>query len=233
MAYLDEFFLQLYPYLAGTVFLVGSWLRFERGQYTWSSDSSQLLRRGTLQWGSNLFHIGVLLLFVGHLALLIPKDWLAAIGLNPHRHQILAIAAGLLFAVPSLAGLVLLMHRRATEPRIRATTRTMDVVVLVWILLILCFGVSTLYFSVQELSGTRLVNLCDWAQHIVTFRGGAAGLIADVPWAYKIHMVLGMTLFALIPFSRLVHIWSGFATVAYLFRPYLVVRPARLARKFR
>lgn len=166
------------------------------------------------------------MLFAGHLALLIPTDWLAAIGLVPHRHQILAIATGLLFAVACLVGLVLLMYRRATQPRIRATTRTMDVVVLVWILLTLGFGISTLYFSAQELSGTRLVSLAEWAQHIVTFRGGAAGLVADVPWAYKVHLVLGMTLFALIPFSRLIHIWSGFAAVAYLFRPYLVVRPA-------
>ncbi|MGH7181624.1 MAG: respiratory nitrate reductase subunit gamma [Nitrospiraceae bacterium] len=233
MAYLDVFFFQLYPYIAGTVFLVGSWLRFERGQYTWSSDSSELLARGSLRWGSNLFHIGVLSLFMGHLALLIPANWLTAIGLIPHRHQILAIVTGLLFAVACLVGLVLLMHRRATQPRVRATTRPMDVVVLVWILLVLGFGMSTIYFSSQELSGTRLVALSDWTQRIITFRGGAAELVAEAHWVYKVHIVLGMTLFALVPFSRLVHIWSGFATVVYLFRPHLVVRPAWRNRNIR
>jgi nitrate reductase gamma subunit len=55
-----------------------------------------------------------------------------------------------------------------------------------------------------------------------------AGLVAGCRLAFKVHMLLGMTIFLLFPFSRLVHVWSGFATVAYLFRPYQVVRSRRL-----
>jgi len=225
MSYLDQLFFQIYPYVALSIFLLGSFLRYERGQYTWTSDSSELLRRGTLRWGSNLFHVGVLLLFLGHLVLLVPPTWLETLSLAPRPHQILAIVSGLLFAAICLAGLLLLLHRRVTDARIRATTRTMDLVVLLWILATLSFGICTTMYSSQELSGMRLVTLMHWSQHIVTLQGGAAALMTDVPWVYKVHIVFGMTLFALIPFSRLVHIWSGFASLAYLVRPYLIVRP--------
>ena len=101
----------------------------------------------------------------------------------------------------------------------------MDLVVLIWILITLSFGLCTLYFSAQELSGGNLIPLSRWARHIITFHGGAASFVVELPLVYQIHMVLGMTLFALIPFSRLVHIWSGFALVVYLLRPYQVMRP--------
>lgn len=225
MSDLHEFFFQIYPYIAGSVFLLGSLLRFERGQYTWTSDSSELLRRGTLRFGSNLFHIGVLFLFVGHFIGLLMPEVFGIMGIDLRGHQLVAMISGGLFGSACLVGLLLLIHRRVTDPRIRATTRVMDMVVLVWILITLSFGLGTLYFSAQELSGSNLIPLAQWARHIVTFHGGAASFVVDLPLVYQVHMVSGMTLFALIPFSRLVHIWSGFALVGYLLRPYQVVRP--------
>jgi nitrate reductase gamma subunit len=225
MADVHEFFFQIYPYIAGSVFLLGSLLRFERGQYTWTSDSSELLSRGTLRLGSNLFHVGVLFLFLGHLVGLLMPEVFGVVGIGLRGHQLVAMISGALFGFACLVGLILLIHRRVTDPRIRATTHVMDMVVLVWILLTLSFGLCTLYFSARELSGGYLIPLSQWARHIITLRGGAAALAADVPLAYQIHLVLGMTLFALVPFSRLVHIWSGFALLAYLLRPYQVVRP--------
>lgn len=225
MANLHEFFFQIYPYIAGSVFLLGSVLRFERGQYTWTSDSSELLRRGTLRFGSNLFHVGVLFLFLGHFIGLLMPEVFGMLGIGLQGHQLVAMISGGLFGFACLIELVMLIHRRVTEQRIRATTRVMDMVVLVWILITLSFGLGTLYFSAQELSGGNLTPLAQWARHIVTFHGGAASFVTEVPLVYQVHMVLGMTLFALIPFSRLVHIWSGFALVVYLLRPYQVVRP--------
>ncbi|MGE3976226.1 MAG: respiratory nitrate reductase subunit gamma [Nitrospira sp.] len=225
MANLHEFFFQIYPYIAGSLFLLGSVLRFERGQYTWTSDSSELLRRGTLRLGSNLFHVGVLFLFLGHFIGLLMPEVFGMLGIGLQGHQLVAMISGGLFGFACLIGLLMLIHRRVMEPRIRATTRVMDMVVLVWILITLSFGLGTLYFSAQELSGGNLTPLAQWARHIVTFHGGAASFVTEVPLVYQVHMVLGMTLFALIPFSRLVHIWSGFALVVYLLRPYQVVRP--------
>lgn len=224
------FFFGIYPYLAGTVFLLGSLIRFDRGQYTWKSDSSELLKRGRLRLGSNLFHVGILLLFFGHLVgLLIPRDWLMAIGIDDRAHQIIAMASGGFFGLLCLAGLIILIHRRLAEPRIRATTRAMDGIVLFWILITLLLGLVTILFSVQETSGVHMIMLAEWAQHIVTFRPGAAALIEEVPRVFKIHLVFGMTLFALVPFSRLAHVWSGLAVISFLWRPYQVVRPRRPA----
>jgi nitrate reductase gamma subunit len=224
MSFLHNFLFGIYPYVALAVFLIGSLVRFDREQYSWKSDSSQLLRRGQLRLGNNLFHVGVLLLFMGHLTLLVPKELYHAVGLTTESKQMLAIVAGTIFGVTAFVGLVLLVHRRLTEPRIRATSSRMDIFILLWILATLSLGLVTIPFSLGHPDGAVMVALANWAQHIVTFRGGAASFIADVPPIYRVHLFFGMTMFLLFPFSRLVHVWSGFGAVAYLRRPYQIVR---------
>lgn len=225
MSYVDTFLFGIYPYLAGTVFLIGSLIRFDREQYTWKSDSSQLLKRGQLRLGSNLFHIGILGIFFGHLVgLLTPIDVWHAIGVTAPAKQLLAIIAGGVFGLVMLVGLIVLMHRRYSEPRIRATTRPMDWIVL-WLLLVqLSLGLYSITVSAQHLDGGEMIRLMTWAQHVVTFRGDAAALVSAAPLVFKVHLVLGMTIFLVFPFSRLVHIWSGFAALAYVARAYQVVR---------
>ena len=225
MSYFHDFLFGIYPYIALAVFLVGSLIRFDREQYTWKSDSSQLLKRGQLRLGSNLFHIGILALFFGHLfGLLTPKELYHALGLSTAAKQMLAITAGGVFGAMCLVGLLLLLHRRLTEPRIRATSTRMDIFVLLWILATLALGLLSIAVSLGHPDGGVMVLLANWAQHIVTFRSGAADFIAGVHWIYKIHLFFGMTLFVLFPFSRLVHVWSGFAAVAYVTRAYQIVR---------
>lgn len=222
----NEFFFGVYPYLAGTLFLLGSLIRFDRDPYTWKSESSELLDRGNLRIASNCFHIGVLFLFFGHLiGLLAPDALFDAVGLSVYGHELLAMVSGGVFGVLGWIGIVLLIDRRLRRRRIRVTSSTMDFVVVFWIFITLSFGLSTIFFSWNNLSSGQIIGaLRAWAQHIVTFRPVPAVLIG-LPVAYKIHLFLGMTLFALVPFSRLVHIWSGFASLAYLLRPYQVVRP--------
>lgn len=224
MSFVHDFLFGIYPYVALAVFLIGSLIRFDREQYSWKSDSSQLLRRGQLRLGNNLFHVGVLLLFTGHLTLLLPKEAYHALGLTTEGKQLLAIVAGTVFGLMALVGLILLVHRRLAEPRIRATSSRMDIVILLWILATLTLGLITIPFSLGHRDGAVMVALANWAQHIVTFRSGAAGLIADVAPIYKVHLFFGMTMFLLFPFSRLVHVWSGFGSIAYLRRPYQIVR---------
>jgi nitrate reductase gamma subunit len=223
--FLHQFVFGIYPYICLAVFLLGSLIRFDREQYTWKSDSSQILRAGQLRWGSNLFHIGILALFFGHLfGLLTPKAVYHALGLSTEAKQMVAIVAGGVFGAMCLLGLVLLLHRRLAEPRIRATSRPMDIVILLWILATLLLGLASIYWSLGHRDGGVMVMLGQWAQHIVTFRAGAAELIREVDWVYKLHLVMGMTLFLLFPFSRLVHVWSGFAAAGYLSRAYQIVR---------
>ena len=225
MSTLNQFLFGIYPYIALAVFFVGSLVRFDRDQYTWKSDSSQLLRAGQLRWGSNLFHIGILGIFFGHLAgLLTPLAIWHALGVTPGAKQLLAVVAGGAAGALCLVGLILLIHRRLTEPRIRITGRPMDMAVLVLLLAQLLLGLFSIVVSVQHLDGEEMIKLMMWAQHIVTFRGDAAGYVAEVALVFKLHLVLGMTIFLVFPFSRLVHVWSGFAAVGYLVRAYQVVR---------
>jgi nitrate reductase gamma subunit len=225
-SWLNEFLFGMYPYIALTVFLVGSLARFDTGQYTWKSDSSQLLSRRRLRLGSNLFHIGILGIFGGHLVgLLTPLPVWHVLGVSAAAKQMLAIVAGGIFGLLTLAGLVLLISRRLSEPRIRATTRTMDWAVL-WLLIAqLLLGLATLPLSWEHRGGEEMLKFMAWAQHIVTFRGDAANFVAGASPVFKLHLVLGMTIFVVFPFSRLVHIWSGFGAVAYLSRAYQISRP--------
>jgi nitrate reductase gamma subunit len=225
MSTLHTFVFGIYPYIALVVFFVGSLVRFDRDQYTWKSDSSQLLRAGQLRWGSNLFHLGILGIFFGHLfGLLTPLAVWHALGIEPQAKQLLAIIAGGIAGGVCLIGMILLIHRRMTEPRIRATTRKMDMFVLLLLLAQLLLGLFSITASLQHLDGGEMVKLMLWAQHIVTFRGDAAGYVIDVAPVFKLHLLLGMTIFLVFPFSRLVHIWSGFAAVGYVARAWQVVR---------
>ena len=226
--WLDTLLFGIYPYICLAVFFIGSWARFDRDQYTWKSDSSQLLRTGSLRWGSNLFHIGVLFLFFGHtVGMLTPHfmyEWL----ITAPQKQMLAIISGGVAGIVCFIGLTLLLHRRITDPRIRRTSHRTDLAILIILWVQLVLGLATLPASFSHRAdASAMLVLADWAQRIVTFRPEASGLVT-LDWPFKVHMVLGMTIFLLFPFSRLVHVWSGLASVAYLARPYQLVRSRRL-----
>lgn len=221
-----QFLFGIYPYIALSVFLLGSFVRFEREQYTWKSESSQLLYRGSLRLGSIFFHVGIIGLFFGHLVgLLTPAVVWETIGLSNSTKQVVAMVAGGLMGLMCLAGLLILLHRRLTDTRIAAVTSTGDKVLLGWLLVTLLLGLSTIFVSMGHLDGAAMVQLMNWSQHILTFRGGAADFIVDASWLFKAHLFMGMTLFLIFPFTRLVHVWSGFASVFYLGRAWQLVRP--------
>ena len=227
MNYVNQFLFGYYPYICLTVFLAGSLIRFDRDQYTWKSDSSQLLRAGQLRWGSNLFHIGILFLLVGHGAGLLTPHFLYEHFVSAGHKQLMAMISGGLFGLLGFVGVTILLHRRLTDPRIRINSRTSDIVLLVLLWLQFALGLATVPLSAQHLDGSLMMKLAEWAQRIVTFRPGAVELLVDAGWVFKAHMFLGMSLFIIFPFTRLVHVWSGFATVGYVFRPYQVVRTRR------
>lgn len=227
-SWLDNLLFGYYPYICLAVFFIGSLLRFDRDQYTWKSDSSQLLRRGQLRLGSNLFHIGVLFLFFGHFFGMLTPHIVYEHFIGAGAKQLVAMVTGGIAGLLGFIGLTILLHRRLTEPRIRATSKTSDIVIaaLLWVQLLL--GLATIPLSAQHLDGSMMLLLAEWAQRIVTFRAGAPELLAEAGWVFKTHMFLGMTIFLIFPFTRLVHVWSGFASVLYVFRPYQVVRARRL-----
>jgi nitrate reductase gamma subunit len=213
-----------YPYLCLTVFLLGSLVRFDREQYTWRSGSSQLLRRRQLIWGSNLFHVGILVIFLGHFVGLLTPIWVfEALGISHHFKQWMAIGIGGVAGVFAFIGLTLLVHRRLFDARIRATSSFGDIAILLLLYAQLILGLLTITVSLQHLDGHVMVNFMTWAQGILTLQPGVSALIADVNPMFKLHLFLGMTIFLVFPFTRLVHIWS--APVWYVGRRgYQVVR---------
>jgi nitrate reductase gamma subunit len=218
----------VYPYVCLAVFFMGSLARFDRDQYTWKSDSSQLLRANQLRWGSNLFHFGILFLFLGHLFGQLTPHAVYELFITAQQKQLLAVVAGGVAGGICFIGLTMLLHRRLFDPRIRFTSHRTDLAVLIILWVQLTIGLATLPTSLHHVKDPQtMLTLANYLQGIATFRPDASQLVG-IEWHFLVHMLLGMTIFLLFPFSRLVHIWSGLGTVAYLFRPYQLVRSRRL-----
>ena len=206
-----------------TVFFLGSLLRYDRDQYTWKASSSQLLRKKDMRLGSNLFHIGIIMLFFGHLIGLLTPQWAYHFVMSAGTKQVLAMTAGGIFGVTCLIGMLLLIRRRLKDPRIRATSELTDLPILLLLFVQLVLGLITIPFSAMHLDGSSMIALASWAQHLVTFQGDAASFVAGEAFIFKIHLVLGLTIFLVFPFTRLVHVWS--VPVQYLSRSgYQIVR---------
>jgi nitrate reductase gamma subunit len=224
MSYLNNLFFGIYPYIAFSVFILGSIVRYDRDQYTWKTSSSQLLESKQLRKGSMPFHIGIIMVLMGHfVGLLTPHQVWDVLGITPAFKQLIAISMGGFFGLVCLYGLVILVHRRLTNERVRATSTSMDIAILLLILVQLVLGLLSIFVSLGHMDGTEMLKLMSWAQNIVIMNGtAAAAAIADVHPIFKLHVFLGMTLFLLFPFSRLVHVWS--VPVKYMRRNYQVVR---------
>jgi len=212
----------VYPYIALSVFLIGSLVRFDTDQYGWRSKSSQLLRRRQLVVGSVLFHLGILGILGGHaVGLLTPVAVFEFLGISHGFKQLMAIIVGGFCGTGCLVGLAMLLHRRLFDSRIRKTSSFSDIAVLLILLAQLSLGMLTIPLSLGHLDGAMMVKFMNYVQGVVTLRPQPA-LIAGVPLIFKLHMFLGFTIFLIFPFTRLVHVWS--APVGYLFRNYQVVR---------
>ena len=224
MSYLGYLLFGVYPYVAGTVFILGSLIRFEREQFTWKAHSSQMLNDRNLRLASNFFHVGVLMIFGGHLfGLLTPPEVFHVLGVSASAKQIVAIVAGGFFGGLCFVGLTMLVRRRLTDSRLKATSSRMDVVILLVLYAQLTLGLLTIPFSLMHLDGHNMLQLMTWARNIVTLDPQqAVPALAEIGLLFKVHLLLGMTVFLLFPFSRLVHIWS--VPVGYPVRPYQVVR---------
>jgi nitrate reductase gamma subunit len=222
---LHQLLFGVYPYMALSVFFIGSLIRFDREQYTWKADSSQLLAKKDLRLGSNLFHIGILALFFGHfVGLLTPHSVFLALGVSDMAHQSIAIGAGALFGTLCMMGGVILWRRRMYNPRVRATSRVMDIFILDWLLVTLAIGLTTIPVSITHAlrgDAQTMVLLAEWAQSVISLQPSPE-LLREVGFIYKAHLFFGLSVFLLFPFTRLVHVWS--IPLGYLARPYQIVR---------
>ncbi|GAA3766291.1 respiratory nitrate reductase subunit gamma [Microbacterium kribbense] len=220
---LDMLLWVAFPYIAIAVFIVGHIWRYRYDKFGWTTRSSQTYENGLLRWGSPMFHFGILFVLVGHLVgLLIPREWLYAIGITEHLYHIGATALGTAAAVLTLVGLTILIYRRRTVGPVFLATTTMDKVMYVFLGATLVFG--TLATFMHQLFGPGYnyrETISPWVRSIILFQP-QPDLMASAPLMFQIHALTATALFILWPFTRLVHVFS--APVQYLFRPYIVYR---------
>jgi len=221
MGYLEQFLFGLYPYVCVVVFVMATAYRFERNPYSWQASSSQMMRKSNFAWASNLFHVGILAIAGGHVAgLLVPAEIYHLMRVPDDAHQKMELVMGSIFGTAALVGLLVLTYRRVIDRRVRLTSAPSDLWISLLLLLALVLGMLTLGPSFETRDeGVYLHKLSHWAQLIVTLRPTEAlGYLVGVPLVFKVHMVAGMTVFLVFPFTRLVHVCS--APVGYLVRSY-------------
>ncbi len=216
----------LYPYIAIAVCVVVSLIRFDREQYTWKAGSSQLLRGKGMVLASNLFHIGIIFVICGHIIGLLTPESIYHYVISTEDKQLLAMGSGGFFGALCFVGLSMLIYRRLTDDRIKASTSFTDIAVLFLLYIQLILGLCTIFVSAGHMDGSVMLQLANWAQSIVTLQPMAASAyIADVHILYKLHVFFGISIVLVFPYTRLVHIIS--APVWYLGRSYQIVRQKR------
>ena len=226
LSWLQIFLFGVYPYIALTIAIIGTWVRFDLSQYSWKTGSTQMLRTKNMRLASNLFHVGIIVVLLGHLFGMLTPHFLYDRFISAGHKQILAVVVGGIAGVFCWFGLVMLMWRRFTDDRISNTSSFSDKLILVLLFIQLNLGLISIFTSVKHLDGFTMMNLAGWAQDITILRPWqAAARIEQTDLIYQLHMALGITLIMIFPFTRLIHIIS--APVWYLGRRYQIVRQKR------
>ncbi|MFC8124986.1 respiratory nitrate reductase subunit gamma [Streptomyces sp. NPDC057302] len=210
------------PYVAVVLLVAGLLWRYRYDKFGWTTRSSQVYESKLLNIASPMFHYGILFVLVGHLVgLFVPESWTEKLGVKEHTYHLLSLYGGTAAGILLVLGILLLLYRRRTNaPVFRATTANDKLMYLVLFAAIVLGMVAKLTHASGDGYNYR-ESIAPWARSLFTLQPDTE-LMAGVPVLYQIHAVVGMALFALIPFTRLVHMFS--APVQYLFRPYVVYR---------
>jgi nitrate reductase gamma subunit len=218
------------PYVAITVFVVGHVWRWRRDQFTWTTRSTQLLESRRLKWGAILFHLGLLAVIGGHvLGLLVPESATVALGIHERAYHAISVTAGAISGAAMTLGFVLLALRRVQVPRVRRTTTRVDIAVYVMLGVMIVTGMYATV-GVNLLGGgyDYRLTVAPYFRSIFMLHPHVS-LISRAPLIYQLHVIFAFALYALWPFSRLVHAWS--IPTRYMTRaPIIYRRRAPVAR---
>lgn len=218
------------PYVAVALLATGLVWRRRYDRFGWTTRSSEVYEARILTVASPMFHYGILFVLAGHLmGLFVPQSWTDAVGLTEHAYHLLSLLAGCAAGFLAVAGITALIYRRRTNtPVFLATTRNDKLMYAVLVAALVSGLTAKLAHSDFSSGYNYRLTIAPWARSLFRLHPEVS-LMAAAPLAYRVHAVIGMCLFALIPFTRLVHMFS--APVQYLFRPYIVYRsrdPRRL-----
>jgi len=211
------------PYVSITLFIAGHIWRYQRDQFGWTCRSTQLLEGRLLAWGSNLFHFGALAAIAGHvLGLLVPADVTTTVGVTEGGYHLLSSGAGTVAGLGCVVGLLILLYRRIVIRRVRRTTSYTDIAVYALLVAVIGLGiVETFFTGVLDGGYNYRVTVGVWFRGIFLLHPHPE-LMVKAPLLYQTHAAVAWLLFALWPFSRLVHAWS--VPFQYLGRPYILYR---------
>lgn len=219
------------PYICLTIFVVGHWWRYRYDKFGWTTRSSQLYESALLRIGSPMFHFGILFVVMGHvMGLLVPKSWTDAVGLSQEAYHFLAVSVGLLAGFMTLAGLAILVYRRRTTGPVFSATTPMDKVMYVFLVVTILLGLANTlgwhapgigHLGVDEGHYNYREGVSIWFRQLLTLHPDSS-IMAQAPLGFQLHAIVACLLFALWPFTRLVHVFS--APLGYVTRPYLVYR---------
>ncbi len=227
---LNLFLWVIFPYLCLTTFVVGHWWRYRVDQFNWTTRSTQLYERRMLRWGSMLFHYGLLAVIGGHvMGLLVPASLTERLGITEAQYHIVSVGAGTITGLVCLVGFLILVYRRGTVRRVSLATSRIDVITFALLAVVVILGMT-------ETIGANLLGggydyratVAIWFRGVFMFDPQPA-LMASAPLVYRLHALAAFLLFALWPFSRLIHAWS--IPLQYLWRPYIVYRSREHAAK--
>ena len=218
---MDQFLWVVYPYVCLTVFVVGHAWRYRYDKFGWTTRSSQLYERRLLRIGSPLFHFGILFVFLGHvMGLGIPESWTEAVGISEGIYHFLAVSIGAVAGFSTIVGMVILIYRRRTVGPVFSATTRMDKLMYAVLAAVILLGLwNTAGQFINDYNYREGVSV--WFRGIFRFQLHTQ-LMAEAPLSFQLHGLLAMFLFALWPFTRLVHVFS--APLGYLTRPYIVYR---------
>lgn len=195
------------PYVAIATFLVGHFWRYRTDQVGWTARSTQILESPMLRVGSIAFHVGALAAIGGHvLGVLVPASWTDEVGINEDAYHVIAAVGGLTAGAAVVLGLVVLLYRRSVHPRVRATTTRMDVVVFVLLAITIATGMAITVLNVVDATHYR-DNVAPWFRGLLALDPDAAEM-DGAHWLLQVHVTQAWVLYAVWPFSRLVHAWS-------------------------
>ncbi len=214
----------VFPYVSIALLIAGTLWRARFDKFGWTTHSSQLHESRLLRIGSPLFHFGMLFVVLGHVVgLLIPMAWTDALGLSDHAYHLLAVSTGAVAGVAAAVGIGILVYRRFRVPAVRKATLKSDHLMYTFLLGAMVLGLTaTVLNSTGRTGGYNYrEGVSVWFRSLFAFQPDHQ-LMAAAPLAFKLHVLFGFVLFALIPYSRLVHLFS--APLTYLVRPYVVYR---------
>lgn len=212
----------IFPYVCLAIFVFGHFWRYHYDKFGWTTRSSQLYESTLLRIGSPLFHFGMLGVVAGHIiGLVIPKSWTETVGISENVYHLVAVVGGLIAGFATVIGMVILIYRRRTVGPVFSVTTPMDKVMYLFLGAVILLGIwNTLAASTFGHYDYR-ESISPWFRSIFWFQPDPA-LMANAPLGFQLHAFLAFCLFALWPFTRLVHVFS--APIGYLNRPYIVYR---------